>query len=125
MPPLPLLALRLRGASVQRLSSAALLCSLCQLASAAGAPTANPVDPANPKASSPDLQHRSALRHYQPLQERPVGDWPTANRRVQQLGGWRHYLREAQAGAAPAISPASPASAAAAPAAAASRLHAH
>lgn len=79
-------------------------------------------DPADPAASTPALLHRPALRHYQPLQERPVGDWPAANRRVQELGGWRHYLREAQASASPASSAAS---AVTAPARAASTPHAH
>ena len=41
---------------------------------------------------------------YRPLAEAPVGSWKEANERVNRIGGWRAYAREA---AQPASAPAS------------------
>ena len=68
-------------------------------------------DPLDPQAAVPPAQHRSALGAYRPLAETPVGSWKEANERVNRIGGWRAYAREAAAPApaAPAASaPAAP-----------------
>lgn len=66
-----------------------------------------PPDPLDPQAAVPPAQYRSALAAYRPLAEAPVGSWKEANERVNRIGGWRAYAREA---AAPApTAPAAPA----------------
>lgn len=61
-------------------------------------------DPLDPKAAVSPAQHRSAMTGYRPLAEAPVGSWKEANERVNRIGGWRAYAREA---AQPASAPAS------------------
>lgn len=79
------------------------LAALAQAQNRAAAP-----DPLDPQAAVPPAQHRSALSAYRPLAETPVGSWKDANERVNRIGGWRAYAREAaQPAAAPASSPAS------------------
>lgn len=84
----------------------ALALSMAALAQAQ--PKAPAPDPLDPKAAVPPAQHRSALGTYRPLDEMPVGSWKEANERVNRIGGWRAYAREAaQPAAAPASTPAS------------------
>lgn len=54
-------------------------------------------DPADPKATVPELRPRSALAGYRRLSDDPPADWRAANETVTRIGGWRTYLREAQA----------------------------
>lgn len=54
-------------------------------------------DPADPKAAVPELRPRSALAGYRRLRDDPPADWRAANETVTRIGGWRSYLREAQA----------------------------
>jgi hypothetical protein len=54
-------------------------------------------DPADHKAQVPPQQHRSALQSYRRLGDNPPRDWREANENVTRIGGWRTYLREAQA----------------------------
>lgn len=56
-------------------------------------------NPTDPKAEVPPVRHQSALQHYKPLSEAELADWRSANRRVQEAGGWRAYAREAAASA--------------------------
>lgn len=66
--------------------------------------TAQP-DPLDATAAVPPATHRSAFAGYRPaVADTPVADWRKANDRVDQIGGWRTYAREA---AAPASAPAS------------------
>lgn len=82
------------------------------LAALAQAQPARPVsDPLDPKAAVPPVQHRSAMSGYRPLAEAPVGSWKEANERVNRIGGWRVYAREATQPASPSESAAQPASA--------------
>lgn len=76
--------------------------SLAALAQAQ--PSAPAPDPLDPKAAVLPAQHRSAMAGYRPLAETPVGSWKEANERVNRIGGWRAYAREA---AQPASAPAS------------------
>lgn len=62
------------------------------------APLADPLD-AN--AAVPPLVHRSALSTYRPAGEVPLRSWKDANDTVTRIGGWRSYLREANAPEAP------------------------
>lgn len=63
-------------------------------------------DPADAKAATPSLQHRSTFAGYRRLgAESPPLAWRGANDRVERIGGWRAYAREAHAPApAPAAS---------------------
>ena len=80
------------------------------LAALAQAQPARPVsDPLDPKAAVPPAQHRSAMSGYRPLAEAPVGLWKEANERVNRIGGWRAYAREAAAPAAAAPAASAPA----------------
>ncbi len=78
------------------------------LAALAQAQPARPLpvspDPLDPQATVPPAGHRSALSAYRPLAEAPVGSWKEANERVNSIGGWQAYAREA---AKPAAAPAS------------------
>lgn len=76
--------------------------SLAALAQAQ--PVRSAPDPLDPKAVVPPAQHRSPMASYRPLAEAPVGSWKEANERVNRIGGWRAYAREA---AQPASAPAS------------------
>jgi hypothetical protein len=86
--------------------------SALAMALAAAAPTqaqpkpATP-DPLDPKAAVPPAQHRSAMGTYRPSADTPVGSWKEANERVNRIGGWRAYAREAaQPASAPVSAPA-------------------
>lgn len=81
-------------------------------AALAQAPTPARPDPADAKAATPALQYRSAFAGYRRLdaESSPLA-WREANDRVERVGGWRAYAREANA---PASAPA-PAPAASAP----------
>ena len=79
----------------------------------AGAPTAAPAtqpmtppmarsttpaprpQPEDAKAPVPPVQHRSALRAAPSAAPVPVESWSNANRVVDEVGGWRAYLKEA------------------------------
>lgn len=63
----------------------------------APAPAQSRPDPADPKAAVPELRPRSALAGYRRLSDDPPADWRAANETVTRIGGWRTYLREAQA----------------------------
>jgi hypothetical protein len=65
--------------------------------------------PATPAASTASGAYRSAFQGYRTFSEQPVAPWRQSNDTVREIGGWRAYAREAQAGAsasAPAASPA-------------------
>jgi hypothetical protein len=91
---------------------AAITATLLPCAAAlAQAPTTPRPDPADARAVTPPLQHRSALTGYRRLdaESAPLA-WREANDRVERIGGWRAYAREANAAAsapAPASAPAS------------------
>lgn len=79
-------------------------------AQAAQPPSATAAAPAAPAAASPAAHaplsaelHRSALRREPNATPEPVGSWPEANRVVDEVGGWRSYLKEAHG--SPASSP--------------------
>lgn len=83
---------------------------LTTAAPATAARPATPSTPATPKALSapplpraladdpnapvPPAVHRSALRPRSP-EAVPVGSWSDANRVVDEVGGWKAYLKEA------------------------------
>jgi hypothetical protein len=45
----------------------------------------------------PNQQYQSPLKGYQPSMPGTVGSWQQANDVVREVGGWKVYLREAQA----------------------------
>ena len=99
-----------------RCGACAAALSLAAWAQAQTRPAA--ADPLDPQAAVPPAQHRSALTAYRPLAESPPGSWKEANERVNRIGGWRAYAREAsQPAVAPASGPASLPAPASAPAA--------
>lgn len=55
------------------------------------------LDPADPAAKVPPATYRSSFADYRPIGNEAVGDWRAANDEVGRIGGWREYLREAQA----------------------------
>lgn len=59
-------------------------------------------DPADPAASTPKPQHRSALADYKRHLDAPPAEWKASNQLVERIGGWRSYAREAAPGAASA-----------------------
>jgi len=59
------------------------------------APPAPRAQPENPQAAVPPVLHRSALRSAPTAAPVPVGSWSDANRVVDEVGGWRSYLKEA------------------------------
>lgn len=67
------------------------------LAAVSTALAAPPPDPADPTAPVPELRPRTALSAYRRLADDPPLPWREANQRVTRIGGWRSYLREAQA----------------------------
>jgi hypothetical protein len=89
-----------------------LRCSVCAAALTLAAwaqaqPKTTSADPLDPQAAVPPAEHRSALRAYRPLAEAPVGSWKEANERVNRIGGWRAYAREAaRPASAPSAQPA-------------------
>ena len=64
-------------------------------------PMARPIAPAprpkpeDAKAPVPPVQHRSALPGVSAAAAVPVESWSNANRVVDEVGGWRAYLKEA------------------------------
>lgn len=86
------------------LNTIALAMALAVASWAQAQPKAAAPDPLDPKAAVPPAQHRSALSAYRPQADTPVGSWKEANERVNRIGGWRAYAREA---AQPAAAPAS------------------
>lgn len=87
---------------------AALLATLLPCTAAlAQASTAPPrPDPADARVATPPLQHRSALAGFRRLgAEAPPLAWREANDRVERIGGWRAYAREANAPAPAASAP--------------------
>ncbi|HVK33399.1 MAG TPA: hypothetical protein VM845_12975 [Burkholderiaceae bacterium] len=85
---------------------AALLPCAAALAQVTSTPASRP-DPADAAAATPALQHRSALAATRRVsaEAAPLA-WREANERVERIGGWRAYAREAQAPAAAASAPA-------------------
>ncbi len=82
------------------------LCAAVLAASALAAQASSPAaperrDPTRADAPVPPLQTRSALETYRRHAEQPLGDWRAANDEVTRIGGWRTYLRQAQAPDAP------------------------
>lgn len=63
--------------------------------------------PEDPKAVVPPVIHRSAVRSAARSETPPVGSWADANRVVDQVGGWKAYLKEAHS-APPAAAPSAP-----------------
>lgn len=52
------------------------------------------------------MDYRSAFDGYRAYSDQPVGSWRQANDLVGQIGGWKAYAREGQAGeTAPADAP--------------------
>lgn len=93
----------------------------CTTLIAAWPGTAWATDPTQADAPVPPLRHESALRHYRALGPATPTSWQQANERVNRIGGWRTYTREAHApeGAsevAPPSAPTAPATAAPPPA---------
>ena len=81
------------------------LAALLPCAALAQAPTAAPrPHPADPQAATAPLQHRSSLAGYR-RGETPPLVWRDANERVERIGGWRAYAREANAPDAAASAP--------------------
>ncbi|HET9976874.1 MAG TPA: hypothetical protein VFQ20_05520 [Burkholderiaceae bacterium] len=70
-------------------------------------------DPADPAASTPRLEHRSALAGYQRHADTPAADWRSANQLVERIGGWRAYARESAPSASAPSRDAAPGAAAA------------
>lgn len=60
-------------------------------------PGAAPATPdRSSSASAPvTLSYRSAFTDYRAYSEQPVASWRDANDKVNQIGGWRAYAREA------------------------------
>lgn len=63
-------------------------------------PTPQP-KPEDAKVPVPPVQHRSALRGAPSAAPVPVESWSNANRVVDEVGGWRAYLKEAHGLPAP------------------------
>ena len=67
-------------------------------------------DPLDARAQVPPVMHASALANYRAAGELRVGSWKDANERVNRIGGWRAYAREAAtpepAASEPAVGPA-------------------
>lgn len=59
-----------------------------------GCALAEPADPLDPAAPVAPLHYQPALQAYPPLPERPLQNWPEANRLVGDIGGWRVYANE-------------------------------
>jgi hypothetical protein len=86
---------------------AAVAAALLPAAAMAQGGSAPPPRPDDAKAPVPALQHRSAIADYRRLDgPAPSVPWREANDRVERIGGWRAYAREAQAPAPSASAPA-------------------
>lgn len=73
-------------------------------------PTAQLAAPLDAQAPVPDLPASSALEQYKRWRDEERVPWMDANQRVNQLGGWRNYAKEAQDATPPATAlPAAPA----------------
>ncbi|MEY4909897.1 MAG: hypothetical protein RL260_3615 [Pseudomonadota bacterium] len=67
---------------------------------------ADPADPADPRAAVRPLVHRSTLAGRAAPDHPELADWRAVNERVRAVGGWKAYLKQAQApDPAPAASP--------------------
>lgn len=44
---------------------------------------------------APIVQYKSSFNDYVPYSEQSIESWRKANERVEQIGGWRAYAREA------------------------------
>lgn len=53
--------------------------------------------PANAPAGTLPLRFDSVLSRYKPMTDQKLGSWREANDTVTRIGGWRTYLKEAQA----------------------------
>lgn len=95
----------LRGAWATTFCTAAAAVSFPVVA--ADAPPTRP-DPTHVDAAVPPLAHHSALLRYRPQSDDARLDWRAANAEVARIGGWRAYLREAQAPEPAASAPVAP-----------------
>ncbi len=68
-------------------------------AAAGSQPPARPVvaHPLDPQAAVPAASAPAGLRRYRPALTPEAGGWREANDTVARIGGWKTYLREAQA----------------------------
>ena len=66
-------------------------------APAAPAEAARRPDPADASVAVPATPHRTALTGYRRLTDDAPRAWRESNETVARIGGWRTYLREAQA----------------------------
>ncbi|MEN9367619.1 MAG: hypothetical protein RL489_1977 [Pseudomonadota bacterium] len=68
------------------------------LALAAMSAAANPApDPTQPQAAVRPLVHRSTLAGRTAPDHPELADWRAVNERVRAVGGWKAYLKQAQA----------------------------
>lgn len=58
-------------------------------------PVMQRAQPEDAKAPVPPVVHRSALSNRRTADPIPVESWSQANRVVDEVGGWRSYLKEA------------------------------
>lgn len=80
--------------------------SAAALALVAMSAVASPADPADPRAAVRPLVHRSTLAGRTAPDHPELADWRVVNDRVRTVGGWKAYLKQAQApDPAPAASP--------------------
>lgn len=63
-------------------------------ASAQSLPATGSADPANPGASVPPLDYRSALGRDRPARNEAIRPWKETNDTVEKIGGWQVYLKE-------------------------------
>ena len=68
-----------------------------------------------PTAAVSPLTFESTLSAYKPMTDQKLGSWREANDTVTRIGGWRSYLKEAQAPDAKSVAPAAAPSAPNAP----------
>jgi len=101
------------GVAPSAAATTLLLVAAGALAQPASASASAPrrADPADPAASVPALNHRSAFAGYRPNVEQPVGAWRELNDKVGRIGGWRSYARESQSAAPPEDAASAPATA--------------
>jgi hypothetical protein len=55
-----------------------------------------PADPADASARVPALVHRSTFADYRSANDVEAGGWRDANEKVERIGGWRTYAKEAE-----------------------------
>ena len=80
----------IRTIALGAIAAAASLAAVAQTAAPAPAP------------AQPQGGYSSAFEGYRPFAADEVGDWRKANETVREIGGWRAYAREIQAGSKPA-----------------------